>query len=148
MNKKLLLSIGLISLSLFTKATIHTITTTNSFTFSPATLTIQDVDTVEFTLGVNHNSVEVSQATFTANGSTALSGGFSLSSGATGSAGRLTNLSVGTHYYVCAPHASMGMKGQITVTSTVGVKGINAEIAKSFYPNPFKNNFTVELSGT
>ncbi len=66
---------------------------------------------MNWTLASNHNAVEVSQATYNANGTTALSGGFSVPF----SGEKKGGLSTGTHYYVCTNHASFGMKGQVIV---------------------------------
>ena len=93
--------------------------TNSSFTFAPASTTIITGDTVNFTLASIHNVREVSLATYNANGTTALTGGFSVAFGG----GKLTGVAVGTHYYVCSNHASMGMKGQIIVQSSVGILG-------------------------
>lgn len=93
-----------------TSATIHTITTPG-FNFSPSTLTIALGDTIDFSIASAHNVLEVSQATWNANGNTPLPGGFSLPFGG----GTLILQSSGTYYYVCEPHAGGGMKGTITV---------------------------------
>lgn len=102
---------------IFGSAQAATITINNAgLTFSPSSVSINASDEVVFSLGGNHNAVEVSQATWNANGSTALSGGFSLPfGGGTIAAG---TLSAGDHYYVCQPHAGASMKGKITVQST------------------------------
>src|SRR5436190_1268984 len=84
-------------------------------TFNPATLTVGTGDSINFSLASVHNAVEVSQATWNANGTTALPGGFSVPFG--GGMARPPQLSAGIHYYVCQAHASSGMKGTITVCS-------------------------------
>jgi len=80
------------------------------FSFSPSTLTIRVGDTVNFALTGIHNAVEVSKATWDANGSTS-NGGFSVPFGG----GSQTFTQPGTYYYVCTAHAAMGMKGTIIV---------------------------------
>lgn len=115
----------------------HTITN-SGFTFSPSTLTIASGDTVIFSIASIHNAVEVSQATWNANGNTPLAGGFSLGFGG----GQVIPNQPGTHFYVCQPHASMGMKGTITVTPVTGVHRDGEEHPNEFildqnYPNPF-----------
>ncbi len=112
----------------------------SGFTFSPATLTIASGDTVVFTLGGEHNAIEVSQSTWNSNGNSPLPNGF-----ATGFSGGmvLPLLKPGTHYYVCGPHASMGMKGQITVTSGASVDEIPLITEVGVFPNPSKGTFTV-----
>ena len=94
----------------FAAATTHTVTN-SGLTFSPSTLTINVGDTVVWNIGSSHNVVEVSQSTWNSNGNTPLTGGFSTPFGG----GTVVFSSTGTHYYVCSPHASSGMKGTITV---------------------------------
>ncbi len=53
-------------------------------------------------------------------------------------------LSVGVHYYVCTPHAGGGMKGTITVTSTVGIPSV-ADLSFKLFPNPVVDNLSIEL---
>ena len=80
--------------------------------FDPDTLTISVLDTVHFTNLAYHNAIEVDEATYLANGDTP-NGGFLFPLGS----GTGTHVfdSPGTYYYVCGPHAVMGMKGMITV---------------------------------
>lgn len=85
---------------------------TSGLTFSPNEVMINVGDSVEFTTGASHNVVEVEQATWTAGDATAKSGGFSVGFGATKT---VPFAKAGTYYFVCAPHAGMGMKGKITV---------------------------------
>jgi plastocyanin len=112
--------------------TIHTVGN-NGFSYSPMNLTIQAGDTIEFQLSSTHNAVQVSEATFNANGATPLAGGFSVGFGG----GQIVLTEPGTYYYVCTPHASFGMKGTITVedesTSTFN-QIANASVYLS--PNP------------
>ncbi|HEX7412698.1 MAG TPA: T9SS type A sorting domain-containing protein [Bacteroidia bacterium] len=124
-------------------ALCNTVTIINSgSTFTPATVTITVGDTVKFTLASIHDAVEVSQATWNANGTTALSGGFSTPFGG----GLVLNLPVGTHYYVCLNHASMDMKGTIIVQSSAGIETISTQHpALSIYPNPASTIINVKL---
>lgn len=82
-------------------------------TFTPANITVTVGDTIIFDIANMHNAVEVSQAGWEANSSAPLSGGFQLPFG--GGMILASDLSIGTHYFICAPHASLGMKGTITV---------------------------------
>ncbi len=86
--------------------------TNSGFSFSPSNITIAVGDTVNFVLDPMHNVVEVSQATWNANGNTS-NGGFSLGFGG----GTVIFALAGTYYYVCAPHAASGMKGIINVVA-------------------------------
>jgi plastocyanin len=89
----------------------QTVTVTNAgFAFSPATVTIRAGDAVNFSLESIHNVVEVSKATWDANGNTS-NGGFTMPFGG----GSHTFNRPGIYYYVCSPHASLGMKGTIIV---------------------------------
>ena len=84
-------------------------------TFSPSTITMSTGDDVNFVLSSIHDAVEVSETTWNQNGTTPLNGGFSLPLG--GGSVATTKLTVGTHYFVCTPHANEGMKGRIIVQS-------------------------------
>jgi len=136
----LLLALCLISITGFcTKWTV----TNSGFTFSPDTLTIALGDSVFFNIASAHNVVEVSQSTWNANGNTPLPG-FSLPFG--GGLLLPAQLTLGTHYYVCSPHASSGMKGTIIVydSTTTGIPDIPLQTSFSVFPNP--SNGTVWLT--
>ncbi len=121
------------------------VTIVNSgFTFSPNVVNIKTGDTVVFTLAGAHDAVEVSEATWAANGNTPLPG-FSVPFGG----GQVTGLAVGTHYFVCSPHASLGMKGQIIVASTLGVNDFSLAVGTlSLYPNPTSGTFVFRYQDT
>jgi plastocyanin len=114
------------------------------FTFNPASLTIEAGDNVSFVLEAMNNAVEVSQATWNANGTTALPGGFSVPFGG----GELlpAQLPVGTHYYVCTNHASSGMKGVIIVGTATGIDESLGQVDISIFPNPAIELITVKAS--
>jgi plastocyanin len=133
-------------------STTYTVTS-SGFTFSPDNITVNVGDTVVFSIGSNHTVLEVSQATWNANGNTPLSGGFSLPAGG----GTLVLTSVGTHYYVCGIHYSMGMKGTINVVSlslSTGVISPASYCQNSGITVPYTasgvydagNSFTAQLS--
>jgi len=113
-------------------------------TFSPSDVTITQNDVITFTLFTVHNAVEVSQATWNANGSTPLSGGFNVPFGGGSLSG--SNLSVGIHYYICENHISLGMKGTITVEAVASVPDIKTLQDVSIYPNPAKDYLTVQYN--
>ncbi len=117
MKKNHLLLLTICSLLFFQKsnASISTITS-SGLTFSPSSVTIASGDSVNFSISGSHNVLEVSFATWTTGGTTPLVGGFSRPFGG-GLLTPATGLTVGTHYYVCTPHASSGMKGIIIVAS-------------------------------
>jgi plastocyanin len=74
----------------------------SGLTFVPDSVSIHPGDTVIFTLPSFHNALEVSQATWNANGNKPLPGGFFVPTGG----GQVTGLTTGLHYYVCSIHNS------------------------------------------
>ena len=122
-----------------------TVTITNSgFEFSPDDVNINLGDTVIFQLASNHNAVEVSQSTWNANGNTPLPG-FSVPFGG----GQVVGLTTGTHFYVCSPHASGGMKGRIIVNNSTGIDSPETNpVNFSIYPNPTNGKFTLQFKNT
>ncbi len=118
------------------------IITNSGFNFTPATITITLGDDVNFNLESIHNAVEVSLATWNINGNTPLPGGFQTPT--SGGLVQTSQLGVGTHYYVCSPHAFMGMKGTIIVQSTTGIKDTQLQQDFSVYPNPSLDLITIK----
>ena len=115
-----------------TAQTIHTITN-SGFTYSPDSVNANVGDQVTFNTDFSmHPLHEVSSATWAANGSTQLAGGFSAT---TGSTATFTMTQAGTRYYVCANHVSLGMKGRIFVSNPNGIESIPS-VAALLYPNP------------
>lgn len=143
MEIRSLLSIAMMAFATTGFGTVWTITN-SGFTFSPDTLIIQVGDTVEFNIQNMHDAVEVSQATWNANGNTQLAGGFAVGFG--GGTVLPADLPVGTHYYVCEPHASSGMKGVIIVESSLGVQENTTTPDITVFPNPTNGLFNVSLT--
>ena len=85
---------------------------TSGTTFSPNEITINVGDSVKFTTGGSHNAVEVTEADWDAGKKTAKEGGFNVGFGETKT---VTFDTPGTYYYVCQPHAVIGMKGKVIV---------------------------------
>lgn len=143
--KKFILFIGLFICTTATFGTTWTVTAPGTF-FSPSLITIVWGDTVIFNINGTHNAVEVSQTTWNANGSAPLPGGFALGFG--GGTLFSATLSVGTHYYVCSPHVTSGMKGRIIVQSGTGIasNAAPASLIRTF-PNPFASKMIIEAPG-
>ena len=140
---KIFFSVFLIT---FFSAVAHSATETiinSGFTFSPALVTISEGDSVLFLLGQIHKVAEVSQATWAANGNTQLAGGFSTPLG--GDLVLPAQLTVGTHWYVCQPHASTGMKGRIIVQSSSGIYENKMQLKLNAFPNPVKTVLTLRF---
>lgn len=146
MRSFLLLAAALVAVAAPAFPATHTVTS-SGFTFSPSTLNIQEGDTVVFSLSFDHNAVEVSQTTWNSNGSAPLAGGFSRGFGG----GTVIGLTAGTHYYVCQPHASGGMKGRIIVSPVTDVRPVAGAVPAAFalsqgYPNPFNPSTSFRFS--
>lgn len=142
MKTRILLSLQLLAISFTGLCTTWTITSSGN-TFSPSSITINVGDSVKFTITSTHNSVEVGQSVWDANGNTALSGGFSTPMG--GGLVLPDKLTAGTHYFVCTPHASIGMKGTITVLNSTGVSENKELVEFSVFPNPSNGEFQVVI---
>ena len=115
------------------------------YTFSPALLTIKLGDNANFAIDSWHNAVEVSQAVWDANESSHEIG-FSVPYG--GGTVSPAQLPVGTHYYVCTPHAALGMKGIIIVQAATALDETLPESTVSVYPNPVIDQLNVRLNVT
>jgi len=90
----------------YSSYTIETV----GMSFSPDTIICDVGDTINFILGGYHNAVEVSDSTWLSGGNIALSGGFNFGYGSTG---YFVPDDCHHFYYVCQPHAQLGMKGVI-----------------------------------
>lgn len=109
---KKIYSLFLLTILVVSSYAATVIVTNSGNTFTPAAITITQGDDVQFNIAFSHDVVEVSQATYNTNGTTS-NGGFTLPFGG----GNLSGLTPGTYYYVCTPHAAVGMKGTITVNA-------------------------------
>jgi plastocyanin len=143
--KKSLLSVMLFAIAATVNSATFTVTNSGS-TFTPSTITIAVGDNVDFSLASIHNAIEVSQATWTANGNSPLSGGFSVAFG--GGSVSSAKLTIGTHYYVCEVHASMGMKGMIIVENSTGITEKHTEDKVAVYPNPSNGYFNLKIAAS
>lgn len=140
MKTRTLLSVFLLLISLTGFSTTFTITN-SGFTFNPATINISIGDDVNFVLAGSHNAIEISQATWNANGTTPLPGGFQTAFG--GGAVTSSQLTVGTHWYICENHASSGMKGRIIVGS-LGLQENQLLFPITVFPNPATDFITIK----
>lgn len=125
-------------------ATSYTITTVGT-AYSPATLNVAIGDVVTISASNTHPLAEVNQTTWNANGTATLSTGF----GNKTSNYTFTITATTTIYYVCTNHvSSMGMKGQINV-STVSINEQTEVFGNiNVFPNPAKNNFSVTFNAS
>ncbi|MDI1235518.1 MAG: plastocyanin/azurin family copper-binding protein [bacterium] len=143
MKLKNLLSLILLSACMTGFCTTWSINNAGN-TYTPATITIKLGDTVNFVITTSHDAREVSQTTWNSNGNTALSGGFQTAFG--GGKVLPAQLGVGTHYFVCTPHAAIDMKGTIIVQGATGLTDNRLLTNISFFPNPVSDLITIIAS--
>jgi plastocyanin len=108
--------------------------TTNGLTFSPSTVTVSVGDTVTWTGLDIHTVTQVDSSSST----TRTTNGFR-----SGNVGAVTNFSktfdaatVGTattFFYICEPHASSGMRGQVNVVTATPRPSCASLAANSFF---------------
>ena len=140
MKNKILLTLLLIKLTLTGFSTVWPVSNMGN-TFSSATITINFGDTVNFLISGSHDAREVSLMTWNANGNTALFGGFQTNFG--GGMVYPNQLGIGSHYYVCTPHASMGMKGIIIVQNCSAPISPNSIIGNANVCSATSNTYSV-----
>jgi plastocyanin len=115
------------------------------FSYDPPVITVNAGDVVNIQAGASHPLVQVSEATWNANGNTQLPGGFSSTSNfqltiTAGMAGT-------TIYFVCANHVLSGMKGRIIVNLAAGIRENSVrEFNFTVYPNPVTENSLLNIS--
>jgi plastocyanin len=118
--------------------------TVSGFTFSPALINAKVEDMVTFSVGSNHPVLQVSEATYLANGNSALSGGFSFPSGS----GTITLHEPGTLYYICKNHFSSGMKGKIEISETTDLPKTATGSGFDIFPNPVDDYLNIKNPGS
>lgn len=143
MKKYILLFIALCFYPALNFATTFIVTNIGN-SFSPSTITINSGDTVDFQIASIHSVSEVSFATWTVDGNTPLSGGFSIGLGG----GKIKITAVGTHYYVCDQHYFLGMKAIIIVIPAQGLinYSYNSDKNLNVYPNPSVGTFYIDYT--
>ena len=142
MKKFLFYAIIMVSTMGFSFPEKQTITNAGN-TFSPAILTLEAGENVEFSLGSSHNAIEVTKETWDANGNTPKSGGFSVPFGG----GEVIFPTPGVYYYVCEPHASLGMKGTIIVEGSTAISSVSDNISGfNVFPDPAYELITISYT--
>ena len=124
--------------------TTHTISV-SGFAYTPAELTVNTGETVQFEGSASHPVAEVAEAVWNDNGSAPLEGGFAFPDGN----GSVSFNAPGVHYYVCTSHvASNGMKGKINVVGATGLDEISVSGKYAVYPVPLTGSELTISSGT
>jgi plastocyanin len=114
---------------------------TGNGSFSPASVTINQGESVEFTTTGSHHVREVSEATYNVNGTTS-NAGFTVP---TTTVQSVKFSSPGVYYYVCPPHAAGGMKGTVTVLQVLGIQNDKVFSELSVSPNPTHGDAKLEF---
>jgi plastocyanin len=130
--------------SMLAKAAEITVST-NGLSFSPETVQAAPGDIIIFQVGSSHTATQVSQATWNSNGATPLAGGFNYNSGTHNYTIQESDAG-NTIYYVCAPHAGAGMKGQIQVTLVSNRERITGNLQFTVFPSQTSDNLQVKAS--
>ena len=139
----LLLSICFFYFSLSYAASVSI--TISGFSYTPSSITVNVGDVVTIESSSFHPLIQVSQATWDANSSTQLQGGFNATSNfeLTITAG----MAGSTIFYVCGNHVASGMKGQITVNVAAGIsENQSREFNMTVFPNPVSSNGWLNIS--
>ena len=146
--KKYLLILTLISVvTRYSFAADITINITN-FVYTSDNVTVNVGDNVIFSGQLSfHPTVQVSQTTWTLDGTTPMPGGFSYTSGSSATLTITAGMSGTTIYYVCTNHVAGGMKGRINVNVIAAVnenneRGFNFTV----FPNPVTKNSFLNIS--
>lgn len=142
-----LLPVLIVSNTLYVLAQTTVDVRSSGFAFSPDEIHIAPGDTINFNIGSFHNAVEVSEETWNAD-DTVSNGGFQLPFGG----GKIVLTELGTYYFVCTPHASLGMKGIIYVEEPSLISAYSDENKFQFrvFPNPASEiiNFSFEIENS
>lgn len=141
--KKLFLLLTLLSSGITGYCTTWIISNTG-WHFTPDTITITLGDSINFTIDSTHHVVEISQASWNLNDTTPLPG-FSTPMG--GGLVFPSQLTLGTHWYICPEHFAEPMKAVIIVQNPTGIASLNTSKGQSIiYPNPFTNTITIDTN--
>ena len=99
--------------------------------FSPDTINCNVGDTITFQLaGTSHNAVEISESDWLNNIGSNPIGGINIGTGQTN---MFTPITPRTYYYICQPHAAIGMKGVI-IANNPPVLGCTNAAACNYNP--------------
>ena len=119
--------------------------------FNPSSLTITAGDHVHIlwdnSVTNDHSFTQVDQAVWNANGDTPLPGGYDFGVGTLMPGTDFTITPTASVWYVCTFHASMGMKGTITVVGNIGIEEPTAQDRITLEPNPANALVTVIAPG-
>lgn len=128
------------------KATMFFVVPGPGNVWSPTLTTVSLNDQVQFGVSATHPVNQVSQATWIANGTTTLAGGFG--SHQTPFTITITATTASTIFFVCPNHVGVGMKGMIVFPGgSTGLSSfINSQLVQvNLFPNPASNEVNVTV---
>lgn len=106
--------------------------------FDPPLINMIAGDSIHLVLSDPHTCTQVDETTWMNNGNTP-NGGFNYPAGE-----HTFALDVpGTYYYVCTPHANMGMKGKSIVAINMDVQEQVADVLPRLFPSPASQQVTL-----
>lgn len=112
--------------------------TVQGLTFDPPVINMVAGDSVHVVLPEPHTFTQVDESTWM-NNENLPNGGFNFASGTHTVAIEFP----GTYYYVCSPHASMGMKGQLIVSVNMAVPEAATALPPALFPAPASRQVTL-----
>lgn len=142
MNKTFSIIYLFFALTLSAYSVNHTINVVG-FTYSPNFLVADIGDSVTIMASTTHPAVQVDMATWYADGSDPINGGWLVQT----STFTFVPLKVDTIYFVCQNHVSIGMKGKIAVVNPNSI--FEAGITQSdfsIYPNPLSSKGEISFN--
>lgn len=112
--------------------------------YTPSIVNVVVGDVVQWGNSATYPCAQVSQATWAANGTATVAGGFGTQ---TTSYQMTVTASTGTIYFVCTTKvASNGTKGIVTLNGTVGLTSNQLFLSNiNLFPNPAKNQISISL---
>ncbi len=123
------------------RATSYTVSIVGT-SFSPNTLTVSIGDVVTIQSTGSHPLAQVDLATWTANGTATVSGGW----GTKTADYTFTISTTSTIYYVCTNHVGLGMKGQIVVAASGLKENFTMLSNLSVFPIPASETINLNYS--
>ncbi len=108
---------------------------TSGSNYSPASLNVVVGDEITIMASNTHPLLQVTEASWNVNGTTAEPGGF----GPVTSAHTFTVTTAGAIYFVCTQHVGGGMKGMINVSVATGITPNQQTSNLEIYPNLVEN---------
>lgn len=143
--KPTLLALIFVSLFFLNASAANFTITINGFTYASDNITVNVGDQVTIEASSFHPLQQVSEATWNANGTTPLSGGFNSTTNFTFTI--TAGMSGTTLYYICSNHVSSGMKGKINVNVAAGIpENSIRDFNFTVYPNPIIADAWVNVS--